>query len=113
MTNAKYRTPSQQRSRVKSQTQSRSGASALKSRSTRSAGRMAFGSGIVVRHGLPRRLAPWMPCLAHQPLDLAARDVLAGPQQRLPHPAVAVGLEVGLVGLADARQQPLVLELAG
>ena len=61
MTNAKYNTPSQQRSRVKSQTHSSSGREALKSRSTRSAGRVAFGSAIVVRHGLPRRLAPWMP----------------------------------------------------
>jgi hypothetical protein len=47
---------------VKSATQSRSGPSALKSRSTRSGGRVAAGSGRVVRHGLPRRLAPWIPC---------------------------------------------------
>ena len=62
MTNAKYSTPAQQRRRVKSHTQSRSGASAVKSRSTRSAGRAALGSETVVRHGRPRRLAPRMPC---------------------------------------------------
>ena len=33
------------------------------------------------------------PRVAHQALDLAARDVLAGAAQCLPHPAVAVGLE--------------------
>jgi hypothetical protein len=43
---------------VKSATRSASGRSAVKSRLTRSAGRAAVGSGVVVRHGLPRRLAP-------------------------------------------------------
>jgi hypothetical protein len=35
---------------------------AEKSRSTRSGRRSARGSGLVVRHGLPLRLAPWIPC---------------------------------------------------
>ena len=52
----------EQRTRVKSQTHNSSGREALKSRSTRSAGRVAFGSAIVVRHGRPRRLAPRMSC---------------------------------------------------
>jgi hypothetical protein len=51
--------------------------------------------------------------LAHQPLNLAARDLLAGAQQRLPGAPVPVGLEVGRVGLADALKQSLVLDLAG
>lgn len=46
-----------------SATQRRFGAAALKSRQTRSARRGAVGSGFVVRHGLPRRLAPWIPAL--------------------------------------------------
>jgi hypothetical protein len=37
-----------------------SGRCALKSRLTRSGLRVAAGSAIVVRHGLPRRLAPWI-----------------------------------------------------
>ena len=46
---------------VMSATQSRSGPLAVKSRSTRSGRRRAAESGLVVRHGLPRRLAPQMP----------------------------------------------------
>src|SRR3954449_9298211 len=42
-------------------TQKRFGASALKSRCTRPSRRWAVGSDVVVRHGLPRRLAPWIP----------------------------------------------------
>ena len=71
---------------MKSANHSSSGRDASKSRCTRSGLRSAEGSARVVRHGFPRRLAPWMPCLAHQPLDAAAADLLAGPQQRLPHP---------------------------
>ena len=97
---------------MKSATQSSFGPAALKSRSTRSGGRCAAGSGVVVRHGLPRRLAPWIPLLAHQPLDPAAADLLAGAPQRLPHPPVAVGVVVGRVHLADPREQPLVLDAA-
>ena len=59
--NAKYRTPSQQRRYVKSPTHSRFGALAVKSRLTRSGRLAAFGSGLVVRHGFPRRFAPWIP----------------------------------------------------
>ena len=56
----KNTTPSQQRRYVKSASHSSSGRVALKSRLTRSGLRVADGSGVVVRHGLPRRLAPWM-----------------------------------------------------
>jgi hypothetical protein len=59
--NAKNTTPSQQRRYVMSATQSRFGAGALKSRSTRSGRRRAAKSGLVVRQGLPRRFAPQMP----------------------------------------------------
>jgi hypothetical protein len=62
--------------------------------------------------GLAAALGAQDAVLAHQPLHLAARDRLAGPKQRLPRAAVAVGLEVGLVHLADDGQQPGVLELA-
>ena len=48
-------TPSQQRRYVKSATHNSSGPLAVKSRSTRSVGRRAAGSGLVVRHGRPRR----------------------------------------------------------
>jgi hypothetical protein len=44
-----------------SATQSSFGPPALKSRSTRSGRRRADRSGIVVRHRLPRRLAPQIP----------------------------------------------------
>src|SRR4051794_10637144 len=49
---AKNTTPSQQRRYVMSPTQSLFGASAVKSRSTRSGRRRAKGSGVVVRHPL-------------------------------------------------------------
>jgi hypothetical protein len=61
ITKLKNTTPSQQRRYVKSASHSASGRSALKSRLTRSGLRAAAGSEIVVRHGLPRRLAPWIP----------------------------------------------------
>jgi hypothetical protein len=61
MTKLKNTTPSQQRRYVKSAHHNASGLLVLKSRWTRSGGRRAEGSGVVVRHGLPRRLAPWMP----------------------------------------------------
>ena len=63
ITKLKKTTPSQVRRCVKSATQRRFGASAVKSRSTRSGFRLPSGSGVVVRQGLPRRLAPWMPFL--------------------------------------------------
>ena len=62
ITKLKYTTPSQHRRYVKSPTHKRFGALAVKSRLTRSRGRCAFGSGFVVRHGFPRRFAPWIPC---------------------------------------------------
>jgi hypothetical protein len=60
MMKLKYKTPSQQRRYVKSPTHSLFGATAVKSRCTRSRGRAAAGSGVVVRHGRPRRFAPWI-----------------------------------------------------
>src|SRR6266545_5813595 len=48
---------------------------------------------------------------AHQPLHVAAADVLARSQQRLPHPPRPVGLVVVLVRLDDHLQQPLVLNV--
>ena len=47
---------------------------------------------------------------AHQALHAAAWDRLAGPPQRLPHPAIAVGVVVGRVERTDASEQPLVLD---
>ena len=46
--------------------------------------------------------------LAHQPLDAVTPDVDAGAPQRELHLAVAVGLEVLLVDLADHRHQLLI-----
>ena len=60
ITKLKYRTSSQQRRYVKSATHKAFGRVAVKSRQTRSGRRSAAGSAVVVRHGLPRRLAPWI-----------------------------------------------------
>jgi hypothetical protein len=54
-----------------SATQSSFGREALKSRWTRSGRRAACASRRVVRHGLPRRFAPWIPGRPHQPLHAA------------------------------------------
>jgi len=62
MTKLKNTTPSQQRRYVKSASHSASGRVAVKSRLTRSGALSAVGSETVVRHGLPRRLAPTIPC---------------------------------------------------
>ena len=85
---------------------------ALKSRSTRSGRRAAFGSGFVVRQGLPRRLAPWIPACPHQPLHAAAADLLAWRAQGDPGAPVAVGAVVALVDLLDPGEQALVLDRA-
>jgi hypothetical protein len=75
-----------------------------------------IGPAVRVRVGLrgaprpPATLGANDPVHAHQPLDPAARDLLAGAQERLPHPPVAVGAVVGFMHLADASQQPLVLD---
>jgi hypothetical protein len=53
------------------------------------------------------------PVRAHEPLNAAARDRLAGAHECLPHPPVAVGVVVGRVELADALEQPLVLDGSG
>src|SRR5436305_13726209 len=67
-----------------------------------------------IRFGGPPRLAAPLrapdPRLTHQPLHLTARHVLPGPQQRLPGPAIPLGLEVLLVRDPDHPQQPLVLD---
>jgi len=60
MTNATYTTPDHVITYVKSATQSRLGAGALKSRSTKSTGRSPRSPGIVVRRFLPRT-TPWRP----------------------------------------------------
>src|SRR3954454_4543342 len=104
-TEAKNTTPSQPRSYKKPPTHSRSGPAAVKSRFTRSGGRTAAGSGIVVRHGLPRRLAPWMPCGAHQTLDAITADTDAVAPQRQPRSAVAVAVKVGRLHTLDVLQQ--------
>src|SRR5829696_8684898 len=47
---------------------------------------------------------------AHQPLDAAAADLLAGAPQRAPHPPGAVGEVVARVDPPDQLEQPLVLD---
>src|SRR5712691_2270016 len=72
--------------------------------------------GIRVREGRPPRLpAPFRALdavCAHQPLNSAAADLLAGAQERLPHPPGAVREVVAPVQLADQLEQPVVLDLA-
>jgi len=51
--------------------------------------------------------------LTHQPLDLTARSLLTGPSERLPRPAVAVGLIVGQMRFADPAEQTFILLPAG
>ena len=64
--------------------------------------------------GRAPRLAPALGALdarlAHQPLDAPAADLFAGASERHPHPAVAVGVVVGGVQLADRFEQSLVLD---
>src|SRR3954465_7419506 len=67
--------------------------------------RRAWGSGVVVFHFLPRRLAPLDPMLAHEPLDAVAADLDPAPAQRDVQLAVAVGLEVLGVGLSGSSRQ--------
>jgi hypothetical protein len=109
MMNAKNNKPSQQRKYVKSATQRAFGRCAVKSRATRS-----DGGRNRICSGCPPRLAASLrtpdPVIAHQPLHLAARATLADAQQRLPRPAVTVGLVVLLVRLSDHREQPLILD---
>src|SRR5947207_6798393 len=65
--------------------------------------------------GAPRLATPLRadePVGAHQPLHPAARHLLAGPPQRLPHPPVAVGVVVSGLQLADPLEQPLVIDSA-
>jgi hypothetical protein len=46
----------------------------------------------------------------HQPLHAAARHLLAGAAERLPHPPIAVSVVVGGVQLADPSEQPLIFD---
>ena len=113
MTNAKYTTPSQQRSRVKSQTQSsvgRVGAEVALDEIRRRAGRSGSRSWCATAGR-----GAWRPgCRARASAagpDSAARCSPAA-QQRLPRAPVAVGLVVGLMDRADdrpaaARPRPL------
>ena len=111
ITKLKYRTPSQQRRYVKSPTQRRFGAFAVKSRLTRSAGLRAAGSASVVRHGFPRRFAPWMLLAAISRCTRQRGTCSPARSERLPHPPIAVRLVVALVRHADHLAQPLVLDL--
>ncbi len=64
----------------------------------------------------PRLAAPFgalNAVCAHQPLDLAAPDLLAGAPERLPHPPRPVGEVVALMDLPDQLEQPLVLDPTG
>ena len=75
------------------------------------AARLRIGLGRAPRLAAPLRADD--PVRAHQPLHVAARHLLAGAPQRVPHPPVAVGVVVGRVQLAGsaraaARPRPLV-----
>jgi hypothetical protein len=48
----------------------------------------------------------------HQALDAVATDVLAGPQQRVPGPPVAVGVVVRRLQLPDPADESLVVDRA-
>ncbi|MEA2279544.1 MAG: hypothetical protein QOK21_151 [Solirubrobacteraceae bacterium] len=73
------------------------------------------------RRGIGDRGSPWLAAtlsaldgrLAHQALDVVATDRLPGPEHRLPRASVATGLVVGGVDLADAAEQPLVVNGPG
>ena len=63
---------------------------------------------------------PWLPAplgasnalLARQPGDSVTADLLAPSPQLVPHPRIAVALEVLLVHLPDPGDQPLILDAA-
>jgi hypothetical protein len=57
---------------------------------------------------LPASLGADDPVRAHEALHAAPWHGLAGPQQGLPHPPIAVGAVVGRVQFAGASEQPLV-----
>lgn len=58
--------------------------------------------------GLAAALGALDPARPHQPPDAVAADLLAGPQQRLPGAAIAVGGVVPGVDLGDPLEQALV-----
>ena len=93
-----------------SATHSRLGAAARNARSTRSSQTRTPGTRIVVR---PRLLGPQPgeAGLAHEPLDALASDPLAVAEHQLGVDARRpVDLAVRLVDLADALDQPRVLD---
>src|SRR5881275_321653 len=92
-----------------SATQSSFGRAALKSRWTRSDRRAAFGSGLVVRHGLPRRFAPWIPWLFISRCT-RQRGTCSPARSSVFHTVGTRCVVVGGVQLADPAEQPLVLD---
>jgi hypothetical protein len=62
--------------------------------------------------GLAAALGALQAMRAHQPLHAAAPEDLALAAQRFPHAPGSVGVVVGRVQLADAPEQPLVLDPA-
>ena len=73
-----------------------------------SAQRLGVGVGRPPR--LPTPFGALDPVAAHQPLDVAAADLLAGPPKRPPHSPGAVGQVFALVDLPDPFEQPLVFD---
>ena len=99
---------------MKSANHSSSGREAVKSRLHADRG-CAAPPG---RAGGPPRLAAPLGALyavlAHQALHPAAADLLAGAQQRLPHPPRSVGEVVALrVARAITLEQPLIVDRPG
>jgi hypothetical protein len=68
---------------------------------------------LVVRQGLPRRLAPQMPWARISRSTVQRATGSPARRRAIPHPPRSVGVVVGLVDLADAFQQPLVAAAAG
>ena len=61
----------------------------------------ALGSGIVVRHGLPRRFAPWIPLTRISRSTQPRPTCSPARSKRLPHPPRPVGEVVARVRLSD------------
>src|SRR5215207_9688006 len=93
-----------------SATQSSFGRAAAKSRRTRSGRRAACGSERVVRHGLPRRLAPTIPLLFISRCTRQRGTCSPARRNAFHIRRYPVGVVVGRVQLADPGEQPLVLD---
>src|SRR4051794_6042735 len=63
-------------------------------------------------HGLPRRLAPWMPWVRMSRLTRSRLTGVPPPSERQVQLAVAVGLEVLAVHLADDAEELVVAHRA-